>query len=260
MKLYYCEDDLYPATHNFEDEVDGTSGTDIAFIDSVVLYNGAIEIVSDWQSHRKVLRFQDDITVGEDPTINHNETQATAGTREFWLGTNDVTEDWQLRFYETGNDYINILRITTSNLYYKDNAEAWQVIQAVANNILYHLKIVWRADNTFDVYVGGIKQVDNVANNNNQVSGVNLFSIKAFGDSEDYLYLDAYGDPTNDTDYDVGDNLKVDWHDPYNKVEITDIIAYPDIDSILDMTTGCGCSIRIDPDDSTTLYLSLIHI
>ncbi|BDI54974.1 MAG: adhesin [Lokiarchaeia virus VerdaV4] len=204
--------EYYLGTYNFRDETDGTSGADIDFVDTATLYNGACEIVSDWQGHKKVLKLTDDVTAGEDPYIVHYETQATAGTREFWVGTNDVTELWQFYFYEAGVNYIIRLQITASNLQYRDSLGAWQTIQAVANDILYHLKVVWRADNTFDVYVDSIKQVDNQATNNNQVSGIDRFYFRAYGDSTKYLYLDAYGDPDNDANYNVGDNLLAGWY------------------------------------------------
>jgi len=199
---------VYKGTYNFEDESVGTSGTDIEFVDTAVLYDGACEIVSDWQSHKKVLRLTDDVTPGENPYILHNITQATSGTHEFWIGTNDVTEYWEIFFYESGHDYIIRLRITASNLYYRDNVDAWQEIQAVANDTLYRIKAIWRADNTFDLWVDEILKVDNQATNHNQVSGINNFRIRTYGDSTDYIYLDAYGEG-EDANYDVGDNLVV---------------------------------------------------
>ena len=199
---------IYKATYNFKDEADGTSGTDIDFVDAATLYNGACEIVSDWQSHRKVLRLLDDATPGEDPIFYHNETQAIAGTREFWIGTSDVTAYWEFYTFEGGVGYINRLRIVASNMYYFDGA-AWNVITAVSNDIIYHVRIVWRADNTQDIYVNGVLEADNVSTDDNMVSGVDRFYIKATGDSTAYLYLDAYGDPDNDEDYNIGDNLTV---------------------------------------------------
>jgi len=197
----------HKATYNFKNELEKI-GEDIGFVDAAVLYDGACEIVSSWQGHRNVLRLQDDATAGENPLITHNETQATSGTREFYIGTNDVTESWGIRFSESGHEYIVRLQIMSSKLYYYDNGGVLQEIQAVANDTLYHIKTVWRTDNMFDIYVDDVKRVDNQATNHNQVSGIDNLSIKTFGDSEDYLYLDAYGDPDNDSKYTIGDNLK----------------------------------------------------
>jgi len=92
------QSEYYLGTYNFRGEV--ASGTDIEFVDDAVLYNGACEIVSDWQGHNKILRVTDDATPGEDPYIIHNMTQATAGTREFYVGTNDVTGYWRFHLFE----------------------------------------------------------------------------------------------------------------------------------------------------------------
>lgn len=201
---------MYPATYNFKDDAvkDYTSTpTDLGFVDSASLYNGTLAVVSSWQSHRKVLRLQDDATPGEDPYIRHIETQATSGTREFYVGTNNITKYWEFMLYETGNGSIVRLRITDSALDYLDSGDVWQEIQAVSNDTLYHFKVVWRVDNTFDLYVAGILKVDNQATNKNQVAGPTYFQLRGWGDSTDYVYLDAYGDPDNDANYNIGDNI-----------------------------------------------------
>ena len=56
MKIYYKEPDMYPGTYNFREEVDGTSGTDIDFVDSVSGTCTAIIVASD-NGHRKVMKW-----------------------------------------------------------------------------------------------------------------------------------------------------------------------------------------------------------
>ena len=198
-------DMIYPGTY-INNPTLGLTGTDIPFVDSATLHDGAVEIVSDWQSHRKVLRLQDDVTGGEDPTITHNETQATAGTREFWFGTNNVNQTWSITLNENGVGTIIGFRIFGTDIDWLDSGAIWQKIDDAANDILYHIKIVWRTDNTHDIYVNGTKEVDNQATRRNMTSGIDEFTITASSDSNQYCYLDAYGDPTNDTAYAVGDN------------------------------------------------------
>ena len=195
---------MYPATYNFKDEADGTSGTDIDFVDAATLYNGACEIVSDWQGHRKVLRLLDDATGGEDPQIIHNITQATSGIHEFWIGTTDVTKLWRFHMRENAVGYLFRIRITASDLQYLDGG--WQIIKAVTDDTLYHLKFEWYADNTWDLWVDGTLEADGIAMENNQVSGMDIFRIICSGDSTAFLYLDAYGEG-EDTDYNIGDNV-----------------------------------------------------
>lgn len=201
----FLKDDA-DTTSDFESEDWGESGTSIGFVDSATLFNGTLEIDLEFSEHKKILRLQDDVTPGEDPSFYHTETQATAGRREFHIKTNDVSEDWRFGWYENGVDYIVRLRIAAAQLSYLDSVDAWQTIQTVANNTWYHIIVEWYATNTFDVWVNGVLQVDGVATNNNQVSGVDQFIMQGLGDSTDYLYLDAYGDITNDASYQSADN------------------------------------------------------
>lgn len=206
MKIFYYDPEVYPATYNFREEQDGTSGTDIEYVDAATLHDGTCVIVSNWQSHRKVLKFTDDATPGEDPTFRHTETQATAGTREFWFGMTSIIKNMQIKFIETGTGGQIWLKIQTSKLYYRTSVATWQEIADPIVDTFYHVKAVWRADNTFDLYLDGIKVVDNQATTSNMVSGINRVEFFHFGDSTESLYLDAYGDPDNDANYQIGDN------------------------------------------------------
>ncbi|KKM04023.1 hypothetical protein LCGC14_1768510, partial [marine sediment metagenome] len=196
----------YNSTYSFEDEDIGTSGTDIDFVDSTMLYDGACEIVSDWQGHKKVLRLQDDVTVAEDPQIYHSITQATSGTHEFWIGTTDVTKSYKFSYEEIGGNNIIALLIQSSKLYWIDDGDVWNIIVIpMLNDILYHIKVVWRVDNTMDLYVNGDLLVDNQPTNNNMVGGIERLYIRAQGDSTEYLYLDAY-DESSSPGYSNGRN------------------------------------------------------
>lgn len=199
---------FYHGTYSFKREI-GETGTDIEFIDSATLYNGEAEVISKWQKHKNVLRLQDDATAGEDPIIIHNEVQATAGTREFYVGTNDVSETFWFYFQESGAGNV-YFRIHSSQLQYNDGS--FQNIQTVTNEILYHIKFTWRVDNTYDLYVNNVKQLDNISMTFSQSSGIERFILYATGDSEDYFYLDAYGDVDNDPNYSEGDNLCINEH------------------------------------------------
>lgn len=182
----------YYGSGGFNYETVGTSGTSIAWVDAATLYDGACEIVAEWQNHKNILRLQDDATAGEDPSIYHNITQATAGIFECYMGTNDVTENWRFQFREDGT-LIIFIYVAASKLYYVDSLGGSHEIQAIANDTLYHVKVVWRADNTFDCYIDSVKRVDDQATRNNQTSGISLIRFWCQGDSADYLYIDAPG-------------------------------------------------------------------
>ena len=203
----------YYGSAGFNDEVVGTSGTDIDWVDSATLHDGAVEIIAEWQNHKNVLRLQDDATPGEDPFIVHNITQAMLGTVEFWVGTNDVTETWSFNLREGGSNRIAI-SIQASKIQYTDSGAAQQdILDPAVNNTLYHIKVVWRADNTFDLYLNEVLNVDNQAMTANQGSGINNHELQGFGDSTDYLYLDAWG-IIADSKYEEGYNL----YDMYSNV------------------------------------------
>ena len=187
-----AHDGIYRATYNFMNEL-GKTGLDIGFVNSATLFNGQVEIVASWQGHNNILRLLNDATPGEDPVIYHNMAQATSGTIEFYLGTNDVSKrgDYYLR---EGTSPKIIFSIRQSKIQYFDSLGAWQdIIDPAVNDTLYLAKIVWRADNTMDIYIDTVKLVDNQLLTNDQVSGINRFYLQSVGDSVTYKYLDAFG-------------------------------------------------------------------
>lgn len=202
----------YGSPDNFNLETVGTAGTNIAFVDSATLHDGALEIVNNWQNHKNVLRLLDDVTGGEDPTFTHNITAAMDGTVEFYIGSNNTgpTDPQWFTFglYDSdATEYVVLLRIENDDLDYLDDGDAWQEIQAVADNTLYHIKITWvnAGTDTFSVWVDDVLKVDGENCNNDQTAGVDGFIVTGLSDSVDYLYIDAWGNVA-DSNYTVGDN------------------------------------------------------
>ncbi|MFX1479402.1 MAG: hypothetical protein ACFFCI_14815, partial [Promethearchaeota archaeon] len=195
----------YGSPDTFNDEPIGEKPPNILWVDSAMLYNGDCEIIESWKNHRKPLRLQDDSTPGEDPTITHNLVQSTSGIIEFYVGTNDASEQWRLYLREDSVIVIDT-KISLGKILYRDNLGVMHDIQTISNNEWYHIKIVWRVDNTMDIYIDGIKKVDNQLLTNNQVAGINNIKIVCDGDCTDYLYLDAIGE-CSDPNYDEGDNI-----------------------------------------------------
>lgn len=222
LDFCYNPNSFFGAPDNFNDETVGTSGTDISFVDAATLHDGACEIVASYQSHNKLLRLQDDATAGEDPSITHNLTQATADIVEFWIATNDVTERWVFTLRESGTSIIRLL-ITASQLQWYDGAD-WHEVQAVSNDTWYHIKVQWYADNTFDLYGNYSQLVDGEDCEDDQVSGIDNFTVFCLGDSTDYLYLDAWGECSN-ANYGAGDNVNLWWCDTDYNYELKQPIA-----------------------------------
>ena len=71
---------------------------------------------------------------------------------------------------------------------------------------LYLIKVVWRADNTMDIYVNGTKEVDNVNTNNNQVSGIDNVDFLLPTTAAYSSYIDGWGNVA-DSKYVEGYNL-----------------------------------------------------
>ena len=204
---------FYPGSpDNFNDEVVGTTGLDIAWIDLVQdLEDVEVDIVASWQDHSNVLRLHDDVTPGDDPEVIHLiDNQSTSGIVEFYIGTDDVTGEWYVHLYELdgADDTIVRLQIRDSKLNWFKKGVGWLEIKAAANNILYHIKFQWYADNTFDMTVDEVLEVEGEDTAQNMWEGPNRFYMFGWGDTDNYLYLDAWGNVADDN-YNEGDNLSL---------------------------------------------------
>lgn len=178
-------------------------GAVIPFVDDAT-FPIKTTIATSWQNHKQPLKLTH-LADAEDPDFTHNITQITASTHEFYIGGTDTAEEMFMQFMEDATEIIN-LQIDGDNLYYESVAPAWVLIQAVADDTFYHVKVVWRADNTFDVYVDDTKQVDNVATRNNMTLGINIFYEQITDNNGCSYYLDAYGDIAQ-SNYHVRRNL-----------------------------------------------------
>lgn len=198
----------YPATYDFNDEEAGnytSNPTDLDFVDSATLYDGSLAIVESF-GRKNVLRLQDDASEGEDPYIRHNITQTNNGIIELYFGGSDVSAlNSPIQLTEGGAVRFAV-GIQSGDLKYWDGG-SWYTILSASDNTWYHIKIQWYADDTFDVYVNGVLEVDGVSMDTGQTAGIGNIRIRQYNDATDYVYLDAYGDPDNDSDYSEGDNL-----------------------------------------------------
>ena len=189
---------MYPATYNFRDEADGTSGTDIGFIDFSDNPTD-ITITSSFGDHKKVLK---SLNVGGASASYHTFTQTTSGIVEFWYAGDVAANRTNLQLKEDGT-IVCYIRLNAANImYYAGAAQTDSGVDA-ENNTYIHIKMQWYADNTWDLYLDDVLVADGVAVNNNQVSGVNRFQITTYDKID---YIDAFGESW-DTDYKIGDNV-----------------------------------------------------
>lgn len=104
---YSIHKKMFPGTDKLKDEADGTSGTDIDFIDSIVATDTgySITVINVEDGHRKVLKA---ITNGDNGTFayfRHNFTARGIGTIEWWFKYTD-NGIGLLSFYMDGDAII----------------------------------------------------------------------------------------------------------------------------------------------------------
>ena len=207
---------LYRGTYNFGDEEDGTSGTDIDFIDQDSSnLSSSKTIIAESDNHKKVLEFYDD-GAGDRYVGYHRFTGAVSGTIEFFLKTSDATKEQNLNFAKQGGTSGVLIRIDADKFQYEDGA--WHDIGLGAlDDTWYHIRIDFEcaggaylglAADTFYITIDGSRYGPfNFAAVKDTIDEVRIYS--QFGDAGYYFYLDAIG-YSWDANYNIGDNLKVD--------------------------------------------------
>ncbi|KKL59641.1 hypothetical protein LCGC14_2213290 [marine sediment metagenome] len=208
----------YPATYGFENEVNGTGGTDITFVD----YDGSsgagyLSIVPKIGNHEKVLKSNDGGGTGNFANLNNNFSSIqNNGTVEYWMNTEDA-------YYQ--NAFI-IRRETSNNLcgvrFWEDQFQVlttggWSFISGAPtalDNTWYHIRIDF--ESTSGLYMGLAQYNSRLFINGDEYgpyafeSNVNDATeayITTQSTSPDYnMYLDAVSYSWDD-DYNIGDNL-----------------------------------------------------
>lgn len=202
---------MYPATYNFRDEVDGTTGTDINFVD----FDGSgadciVSIVSSWQSHRKVLKCADANAATLIDVYNSFSAQPY-GTIEFFVGTTDASRRFNVYFQTVGTIVFG-MRIEADQFQYYDGG--WVNIGVVpSDNALYHIRIDFEcttggyqglAQYDWHIYINGTHYGDyDFASNEASLNRLRLFGNNAAANYD--VYFDAFG-YSWDISYKIGDN------------------------------------------------------
>ena len=199
----------YPATFGFENEVDGTSRTDITYVDYTnnIQSNCYVDIVNNFQGHNKVLRIYDQNTAGNAEATNQLDSLFANGTVEFWWLVPDATDNIMCyQFYEGGTwPTVNFAgSVFTDNGYFVDS----QGTNILAYNVdqWYHFKIIFNTiTDQYDLYIDNVLLADN-CNFTNPVNNIGIINIKGQWSTTGQGYFDAIG-YSWDPNYNIGDNL-----------------------------------------------------
>lgn len=202
--------DYYPATYSFTDELIGTTGTNIDFVD---VATATATIVDDYIGHDKIIRMTDSGATYTSITHNLAVPQAS-GTIEFWVNLNNINKR---KFFQLYAGAVNIFIMEFFNdgtfITYDGGAPAIHICNYVSNQ-WYHVRVDFEcgaggymglAADTFDIYVGEELVADNYGMLNGGGDTVTKL-IYGVQDNTCYMYLDAIGFSWDDN-YIIGDNL-----------------------------------------------------
>ena len=218
-------DMIYPGTYNFKDdnvgnEPDGWTSNNAA--------NCTTTIANDFDGHKKVLEL-DDQNGGGKCNITKTLGSTTANSiHEFYWGKDSVAVNTEtiLIFREGGSDRV-FLRLEDNDLDYADPGGFVSIEDGiVVANKLHHFKIICNdAANTFNIYFDGVLKGENLAYRSNSTIGIDNIEIETDNLDIGYkIYFDAYGSPTWDPAYNIGDNEVVwDINNNWQEVFLVDI-------------------------------------
>ena len=95
MRLYFKDDDHYPATYSFKDDEDGTEPTDWVTNNDT---DCTTTVISDLDGHKKVLQVFDDSNAGDcEMTVQFSKEADT--TVEFWIRQDSVAVNTIFKFF-----------------------------------------------------------------------------------------------------------------------------------------------------------------
>lgn len=200
----------FPATYSFEDEIDGTQGTGIGFINSIEGDPTNAIIINSLDRHKKILKLTD--TTDTNSYVNNFSSPQVNGTIEWWVLATEVS-GLHLTHLSLFTDATACIQVGINNDKWRYYESGYHDIIGASKNRLYHLRIDFEcgdglyeglAHDTFYIWIDetryGAYDFNNVADNLNIVKLL-------MQPSQDYSsYYDAIG-YSWDTNYEIGDNL-----------------------------------------------------
>ena len=201
FKVESVHKQMYPATYNFRDDANGGNPTDWT-LDEV---GGTINIIASFDGHKKVTEISRvDGQISMYYTFVSEEVDETI---EFWLGVNDIGAKTALFYIFEGATPLISLRLYEADIDEYDGG-AWNSVKddCIVVNTLYHIKLILDdTANTYDLYLNGVLEGNNIAYRNNSVIGMDIINFLN-NTNNLIMYVDAIGFG-HDTDYNIGDNV-----------------------------------------------------
>jgi len=214
----------YPGTENFKEDVIGSFPSGWSDNDGV---DCETTIITSFDNHRKVMQLDDQGVGAANRCQAHvSITQGLNTEIEFWLTKDSVAANTIGRVYiREASDILVYLQWDNDDLDYYDGAYKSIKDNFLVANTLTHFRIILDdTANTFDCYINGDLEGNNLAYLNNSTSGADEFIIVTGDNDTGYkCYLDALGISTDPT-YIIGDNV-VAWtlNDGNQNVQMIDI-------------------------------------
>ncbi|HEC41048.1 MAG TPA: hypothetical protein ENI29_22570, partial [bacterium] len=207
----------YPATYGFENEIVGTAGDDIGFVDTDVSSGShSLTIISEYLGHENIIEFWDGGATGNYASI-FNDVNATEGTIEYWVAIEDASEEARLRAHSSGGTgMFGVTLIIDKWQVLKDGG--WSDISGIdppQDGEWYHVRLDFRCSTNpydglsqyeFNVHINGVEYGNYGFFTDIGSIGLVYMTTQAAGANYKF-YMDAVG-YSWDPNYNIGDNLK----------------------------------------------------
>jgi len=231
---------IYPGKYNFKEMADGTQGTDIDWLDSVLSADDH-EIISEISGHRKVLRtFQNS---GAGDCVHVFASSSLNGWLEFHVNVTDANAINNIIITREGGSVARIWMIIDNDRFeYDAGAGMVDAGKAVVDDTWYHVYVEWYSDNTFDFWVDGTQYLNGVSTFSDfTASGPTRWDVDQDTVGAKYIYIDSpQSSLDDDPAYTKGDNeVAWDLNNHWQDVRFIDIPGIREtIQGFFDGNTG----------------------
>ena len=206
----------YPGTYGFEDEIIGTTGLDIGFLDTYeASSNCYTTIVSELGAHKNVLRLYDNnVGLGLRTQFFNYFGDKGSGSIEFWIRTTDATLASHVRVYSSTDQYMIQFKIEDDRIQTNDESSFVDLVTPAINNHWYHIRFDLETTTggyqglsqyEYYVYVDGFRYGS--FGFQNDVTPYKLFMGTLGTDGGYSTYYDAIG-YSWDQNYNIRDNVE----------------------------------------------------